>query len=118
MIRDNGLDHVLSEEAGDAGVVPALGSRIVQAVPTDLELVPALDPLRAHLDDRHALGATPTRIHGAILSNWEADDHPELLNGMTKSPAVVGLKELHDVVFGGTAIAAPRLARSTSGTTS
>jgi hypothetical protein len=41
MIRDHGLAPVLSEEAGDAGVVPALGSRIVQAVPTDLELVPA-----------------------------------------------------------------------------
>lgn len=79
VIGDYGLDRVVSEETSDAGVVPALGSGIVEGSPVDVELVPALDPVPAHLGDRHPLCATPTRIHEALLRNGEADDHPEPL---------------------------------------
>jgi len=80
MIRDYRPDLVLSEETSDAGVVPALGSGIVEASPADVELVPALDRVPAHVGDRHPLRATPTRIHEAVLRNREADDHSESLH--------------------------------------
>jgi hypothetical protein len=61
--RDHYFDVMVSKEACHTRVVRTLGSRVVEAVPADIELLPGLDPVGGHLRDRDSIGSPPTRVH-------------------------------------------------------
>ena len=78
VIRDHRFHFVLPEETGDAGVVSPLGSSIVEAVPADIDLLPAFDAVLGHSGDGHALCPSPAWINVAARSKRDANDHANL----------------------------------------
>src|ERR1700693_1318094 len=80
VISDDCLDLMLCQEAGDAGVVPPLGSGIVESTPADFELLPVIDRVGRYSRDRDTISAAPTRIHETFLCDRNADNHFERLH--------------------------------------
>jgi hypothetical protein len=55
--------------------VLALGPGIMQAPPSDVELLPAVDPVGTQVGHRHTVGTAPTRVNQAVCRNRYARDH-------------------------------------------
>jgi hypothetical protein len=75
VVGDHDLHRVVLQEARHACVVFALGSGVVQATPSDVELLPAVDLIGTHVGYHHAVSPAPTRVYRAVDRNRYACDH-------------------------------------------
>jgi hypothetical protein len=69
------VDAVLGQETGDASVMAAFGVPVVQAVPADLELLPAGDRSADHCGDGNSIRSTPTTSHLPVDRHRDANHH-------------------------------------------
>ena len=77
--HDHHLDGMIPQEAGDSGVMRSLGALVVEAIPANLDLVPADDLAALHFGHGHAIGTSPARGDLPIRSEVDADHHSKLL---------------------------------------